>query len=91
MIRKNKDVEFIVNEKTAEIGYIDTDFYTGDIGVASLRFRLKYKGAYINLSLLDMKPQLDLFHSDGSIWIDEELIYVFPEYGLVMYKIHILL
>lgn len=86
-VRKSKDLEFIVNEKTSEFGNINTNFYTEDKGNASIRMRLKYENSYVNLEEINMRPQLDLFHSDGSIWMDENLIMVLPEYGLIQYSI----
>lgn len=41
----------------------------------------------VDFSNTDLKPVLDLFHSDGSIWIDEELDIVIAEKGMVQYKI----
>lgn len=86
-VRKSKDLEFIVNEKTSEFGDINTNFYTEDKGNAFIRMRLKYENSYVNLEEINMKPQLDLFHSDGSIWMDENLIMVLPEYGLMQYSV----
>ena len=86
-VRKSKDLEFTVNEKTSEFGDINTNFYTEDKGNAFIRMRLKYENSYVNLEEINMKPQLDLFHSDGSIWMDENLIMVLPEYGLMQYSV----
>ena len=86
-VRKSKDLEFTVNEKTSEFGDINTNFYTEDKGNAFIRMRLKYEDSYVNLEEINMKPQLDLFHSDGSIWMDENLIMVLPEYGLMQYSV----
>lgn len=86
-VRKSKNLEFTVNEKTAEFGNVDTNFYTEDKGNASIRMRLKYENSYVNLEEINMRPRLDLFHSDGSIWIDENLIMVLPEYGLIQYSV----
>ena len=86
-VRKSRDLEFTVNEKTSEFGDINTNFYTEDKGNAFIRMRLKYENSYVNLEEINMKPQLDLFHSDGSIWMDENLIMVLPEYGLMQYSV----
>lgn len=87
MVRKNKNVEFNINSNTSEYGSINTNFYTEDINSASIRIRIKYENQYLNLSEIDMTPRLDLFHSDGSIWIDESLSVPVPTIGLVQYDI----
>lgn len=87
MVRKNKNVEFNINSNTSEYGSINTNFYTEDINSASIRIRIKYENQYLNLSEIDMTPKLDLFHSDGSIWIDESLSVPVPTIGLVQYDI----
>lgn len=87
MTRKNKDLTLVVNNQTAEIGNIDTNFYTEDKGIASFRFIFRYDNSYIDLIDSGFVPQLDLFHSDGSIWINQPLIMVMPKRGLVQYSI----
>lgn len=87
MTRKNRDLTLVVNDKTAEIGNIDTNFYTEDKGIASFRFMFRYDNSYIDLIDSGFTPQLDLFHSDGSIWINEPLISVMPKRGLVQYSV----
>lgn len=87
MTRKNKDLTLVVNNKTAEIGNVDTNFYTEDKGIASFRFIFRYDNSYIDLVDSGFVPQLDLFHSDGSIWINQPLIMVMPKRGLVQYSV----
>ena len=87
MVRKNKDLTLVVNDKTAEIGNVDTNFYTEDKGIASFRFMFRYDNSYIDLIDSGFTPQLDLFHSDGSIWINEPLIMILPKRGLVQYSV----
>lgn len=87
MVRKDKKVEFNISSKTSEYGSIDTNFYTEDVNSASIRIRIKYENKYLNLSEIDMIPRLDLFHSDGSIWLDESLYIPVPEIGLVQYNV----
>src|SRR5699024_6587027 len=36
---------------------------------------------------INMQPQLDLFHSDGSIFMDEKVDIILAEQGLIQYKI----
>ena len=87
MVRKNKDLSLIVSSKTAEVGNVETNFYTEDKGIASFRFMFRYNNSYIDLIDNGYTPQLDLFHSDGSIWINEPLISVMPKRGLVQYSV----
>lgn len=87
MVRKNKNVEFNINSNTSEYGSVSTNFYTEDINSASIRIRIKYENEYLNLSEVNMTPRLDLFHSDGSIWIDENLSVPIPSLGLIQYDI----
>lgn len=87
MVRKNTDLTFVVSSKTSETGFIDTNFYTEDIGTSSFRFMFRYDNSYIDLIDGGYTPQLDLFHSDGSIWINEPLIMVMPKRGLVQYSV----
>ena len=87
MTRKNKDLTLVVNNKTAEIGNVDTNFYTEDKGIAFFRFIFRYDNSYIDLIDSGFVPQLDLFHSDGSIWMNEPLIAVMPKRGLMQYSI----
>ena len=87
MVKKNKNIEFNINSKTSEYGSVSTNFYTEDINSASIRIRIKYENEYLNLSEVNMTPRLDLFHSDGSIWIDESLSVPIPSLGLIQYDI----
>lgn len=77
----------LVSSKTAEIGNVDTNLYTEDKGIASFRFMFRYDNSYIDLLDSGYIPQLDLFHSDGSIWINEPLIAIIPKRGLIQYSI----
>ena len=87
MVKKHKSVEFNINSKTSEYGDIKANFYTEDVNSASIRLRIKYEDEYLNLSEIDMTPRLDLFHSDGSIWIDENISVPIPDIGLIQYDI----
>lgn len=87
MVRKNKNVEFNINSHTSEYGSVDSNFYTGDKGSATISIRIKYGRDYLNLTKTGMTPKLDLFHSDGSIWMDENLYVTMPDIGLIQYNI----
>ncbi|WP_239702992.1 MULTISPECIES: BppU family phage baseplate upper protein [unclassified Mammaliicoccus] len=86
-IYKNKDIEVNVNEKSAEVGYIDTNFYTEDKSTSSIRITIKNNKRAVDLSKTNLTPKLDLFHSDGSIFMDENINIVLPEQGIIQYKI----
>ena len=86
-IYKNKDIEVNVNEKGADVGFIDANFYTEDKSTSSIRITIKNNNRAVDLSKTNMKPKLDLFHSDGSIFMDENINNVLPEQGIIQYKI----
>ncbi|WP_239748324.1 BppU family phage baseplate upper protein [Mammaliicoccus sp. A-M2] len=86
-IYKNKDIEVNVNEKSADVGYIDTNFYTEDKSTSSIRITIKNNKRAVDLSKTNLTPKLDLFHSDGSIFMDENINNVLPEQGIIQYKI----
>lgn len=87
MVRKNKNLEFNINSKNSDHGSVESNFYTGDNGSATISIRIKYGKDYLDLTKTGMTPKLDLIHSDGSIWIDEELYITMPEVGLIQYNI----
>ncbi|WZK93682.1 DUF2479 domain-containing protein [Staphylococcus phage SpP] len=87
MVRKNKNVEFNINSKSSDYGSIDSNFYTGDNGSATISIRIKYGKDYLNLTKTGMKPKLNLYHSNGSVWLDEDLFIPIPEVGLIQYDI----
>ena len=86
-IYKNKDIEVNVNEKSADVGFIDTNFYTEDKSTSSIRITIKNNKRAVDLSKTNLTPKLDLFHSDGSIFMDENINAVLPEQGIIQYKI----
>ncbi len=86
-IYKNKDIEVNVNEKSADVGFIDTNFYTEDKSTSSIRITIKNNKRAVDLSKTNLTPKLDLFHSDGSIFMDENTNVVLPEQGIIQYKI----
>ncbi|WP_312608651.1 BppU family phage baseplate upper protein [Mammaliicoccus sciuri] len=86
-IYKNKDIEVNVNEKSADVGFIDTNFYTEDKSTSSIRITIKNNKRAVDLSKTNLTPKIDLFHSDGSIFMDENINIVLPEQGIIQYKI----
>lgn len=86
-IYKNKDIAVNVNEKNADVGFIDANFYTEDKSTSSIRITIKSNDSSVDLSKTNLTPKLDLFHSDGSIFMDENINIVLPEQGIIQYKI----
>lgn len=87
MIYKNRDIKANINEKGVDIGNIGANFYTKDVGTASIRVGINWNNKPFDLSDEVFKPQLDLILEDGSIFVDEPLDIVMAEQGLVQYKI----
>ena len=86
-IYKNKDIDVSVNVDSIDKGNIKANFYTEDKGTSSIRIYLNWNKNRINLQSINMQPQLDLFHSDGSIFMDEKVDIILAEQGLIQYKI----
>lgn len=70
---KYKDVKTSVDKDKTIIEDNETAFYTEDKGTTALRLFIKWRDQTFNLDNTTMKPVLDLFHSDESIWLDEPL------------------
>ena len=87
MGRKNKDLQFNIDNKTSEYGNIETNFYSEDENNASIRFKLTYKNTSIDLIETGLTPKFDLFHSDGSIWLNESLIIIDPTHSIFQWNI----
>lgn len=87
MIYKNKDIKANINTDKVEIGDVKANFYTEDVGTASIRIFLNWNNKPINLNTIGLTPKLDLFLADGSIFMDEPLEVVTQEKGLVQYNI----
>lgn len=85
-INKNTDLEFSLQKET-EKGGVYTNFYTEDKGSASIRIRLSSNGYYLDLTKIDLKPVLFLFHEDGSIFEIKDFINVMPDKGLIQYNL----
>lgn len=87
-IYKNKDIVTNIDERGAELGNINVNFYTEDNGTASIRIKIKnQQGAPINFNNTDMLPRLDLYAKDGSIFTKEPLGIVLADQGLIQYKV----
>ena len=86
-IYKNKDVTTNIETEKLSINNPETYFYTEDKGSAALRIFIKYRDGAFNLNDTNLTPTLDLFHSDGSIWLDEHLEVIMSDKGLLQYNI----
>ena len=87
-IYKNKDIEANINERGVDLGNINVNFYTEDNGAASIRIKIKKQdGTSVNFNETDMLPRLDLYAKDGSIFKNEPVNIVLPEYGFIQYKV----
>ena len=87
MIIKMTDVETHINPRNVDIGDIGSRFYTEDENTAFIRIRINYNDSPVDLTKTDMKPKLDLFMEDGSVFIDEKIEVLIPESGLIQYDI----
>ncbi|PTG68546.1 BppU family phage baseplate upper protein [Staphylococcus chromogenes] len=87
MIYKNKDIKAEINEQGVDIGNIGANFYTKDLGTASIRISINWKGKPFDLSKTSFTPQLDLFCEDGSIFIDEKIDVISQIGGLIQYNV----
>ena len=86
-IYKNKDITTNIESEKLSINNSNTSFYTEDKGSAALRIFIKYRDGAFNLNDTNLTPLLDLFHSDGSIWLDEPLEVIMSDKGLLQYNI----
>lgn len=86
-IYKNKDITTNIDTEKMSINNSDTYFYTEDKGSAALRIFINHRKTAFNLDNTNLKPVLDLFHTDGSIWLDEPLEVIMSDKGLLQYNI----
>lgn len=86
-IYKNKDITTNIDTEKTSINNSDTYFYTEDKGSAALRIFINHRKTAFNLDNTNLKPVLDLFHTDGSIWLDEPLEVIMSDKGLLQYNI----
>lgn len=87
MLQKLTDVDTNINVSTAENGFIGANFYTEDDGSAYIRITIRDNNEVLDFNKTDMAPRLDLFSSDGSIFTNEPLEIILPEYGVIQYKV----
>ena len=86
-IYKNKDITTSIDTEKMGINNSDTHFYTEDKGSAALRIFINHRKTAFNLDKTTLTPILDLFHSDGSIWLDEPLEVIMSDKGILQYNI----
>ena len=86
-IYKNKDITTNIETEELNINNSNTSFYTEDKGSAALRIFIKYRDTAFDLNDTNLTPVLDLFHNDGSIWLDEPLEVIMSEKGILQYNI----
>lgn len=87
MVNKNQDVNANINVRGVDLGDIGARFYTEDENTASIRIFVKFDNNPVDLNRLSMKPKLDLFLQDGSVFIDEHVEVVLPETGVIQYNV----
>lgn len=87
MIGKMSDIETNINIATAEMGYINANFYTEDDDSAYIRMTVTDNGVNVDFTDTELKPRLDLFHEDTSIFTNEPLDIVLPKDGVIVYKV----
>lgn len=86
-IYKNKDITTSIDTEKMSINNSDTYFYTEDKGSAALRIFINHRKTAFNLNNTNLTPVLDLFHTDGSIWLDEPLEVLMSDKGILQYNI----
>ena len=86
-IYKKGDIEVSINERGVDRGNVNANFYTEDKSTSAINIYIKWDRHPLNLNNVNMNLKLDLFHSDGSIFMDEPLNIIYAENGLVQYKI----
>lgn len=87
MIYKHKDIEANVDTEELSISNPNTQFYTEDKGTTAIRIFLNWKGVRIDFNDVDMVPRLDIFHRDGSIFLDEKIEIINKKMGILQYNI----
>lgn len=84
-----KSADFITNidSNNIDVKTSNAKFYTEDKNTSQIRIYVKWNGRTLNLNTSKLKPQLDLFLEDESIFIDEPLNIMNGELGLIQYMI----
>lgn len=86
-IYKNADFTANINSNNVDVKTSNARFYTEDKNTSQIRIYVKWYGNTLDLNKSKLKPQLDLFLEDGSIFIDEPINIMNGELGLIQYKI----
>ncbi|WP_053091801.1 BppU family phage baseplate upper protein [Staphylococcus haemolyticus] len=84
---KLKDININFTAETAEIGDINTRFYTEDDGSAYIRMTINGDSKPFDFTKTDLVPKLTLFAKDGSIFGNELVEIVLPDKGVIQYKV----
>ncbi|OHR07995.1 hypothetical protein HMPREF2721_09890 [Staphylococcus sp. HMSC078A12] len=87
MLYKNKDINAEINLKNIDLGDIKINFYTEDKGTASIRVFINWNDKPVDLNKINMRPLLNLYLEDGSVFEDELLKIVMSDKGIVQYNI----
>lgn len=87
MLYKNKDINAEINLKNIDLGDIKINFYTEDKGTASIRVFINWNDKPVDLNKINMRPLLNLYLEDGSVFEDEPLKIVMSDKGIVQYNI----
>lgn len=83
MTRKILDLKFNISKDKKYPNKDSANFYTGDVGVSTLRIQLMNDNKKANLIEMDMKPAIKIKDSKGMQWNALEVIELVPEFGLV--------
>ena len=86
-IYKSSTISTNINEKSVELGYINANFYSEDENSAAIRMFINWNDKPIDLSKITLRPKLDLFCEDGSIFRDETYEIIDASSGLIQYRI----
>lgn len=87
MIFKNKDINANINERGVDIGSINANFYTEDEQTASIRIFVKWNDKPVDLGKVNMRPVLNFYMEDGSIFEDVPVKVIMADKGIVQCNI----
>ncbi|MCH4984228.1 BppU family phage baseplate upper protein [Macrococcoides goetzii] len=86
-IFKNKDIATDIRVTDVNVGNIGAKFYSEDENTASIGIYIKNNGQVLDLSTITMKPMLNLYAEDGSVFLDEPLTVVSATEGFIKYYV----
>lgn len=86
-IFKNKDIATDIRVTDVNVGNIGAKFYSEDENTASIGIYIKNNGQVLDLSTITMKPMLNLYAEDGSIFLDEPLTVENATEGFIKYYV----